>query len=68
MPKMRGITPIRRAILEALCDGLSTPEVGKRVFLSERMVKQHLFEMRSEFGANNRVHLVAMLMRSGKLG
>jgi DNA-binding NarL/FixJ family response regulator len=39
---LAALTPRQREILELVVEGLSNVEIGKRLFLTESTVKQHL--------------------------
>ncbi len=41
-PDLAALTPRQRQILELVVEGLSNVEIGKRLFLTESTVKQHL--------------------------
>jgi DNA-binding NarL/FixJ family response regulator len=43
------LTPRQLTIAEALLDGLSNPEIGKRLGINERTVKAHLEKLYLKF-------------------
>ena len=53
------------AVLKLLADGLDTAEVGRRVFLSERTVKNIIHGMTSRLKLRNRTQAVAYALRLG---
>lgn len=52
-------------ILQLTAEGLTLKEVSKEVGLSPRYVEKILRDLRIEHKANNTVHLVATMIRSG---
>ena len=54
-------------VLKLLADGLDTAEVGRRLFYSERTVKNIVHDVTSRLNLRNRTHAVAYAMRQGLL-
>ncbi len=52
-------------VLMLLADGLDTAEVGRRVFLSERSVKNIIHDVTSRLSLRNRTQAVAYALRHG---
>lgn len=52
-------------VLMLLADGLDTAEVGRRVFLSERSVKNIIHGVTSRLSLRNRTQAVAYALRHG---
>ncbi|MFH1475832.1 MAG: LuxR C-terminal-related transcriptional regulator, partial [Chloroflexota bacterium] len=46
-------------------DGLDTADVGRRLFFSERTVKNVIHDMTSRLDLRNRTHAVAYAIRQG---
>jgi two-component system, NarL family, response regulator LiaR len=60
-----GITPRELEILEALADGLSTREIGERLFVSENTVKTHTSRLYSKLDARRRTQAVVRAKEAG---
>src|SRR3712207_684765 len=56
----------QREILELVVEGLSNAEIGKRLFLSESTIKQHLRSAYKLLGVNNRTEAANLFRRSAK--
>jgi DNA-binding NarL/FixJ family response regulator len=64
---LAALTPRQREIMELVCEGLSNAQIGKRLFLTESTVKQHLYAAYRLLKVRNRVQ-AAKLVRSGSIG
>jgi DNA-binding NarL/FixJ family response regulator len=53
-PDLAALTPRQRQILELVVEGLSNVEIGKRLFLTESTVKQHLHAAYKLLNVQNR--------------
>jgi DNA-binding NarL/FixJ family response regulator len=60
-----GLTEREVAVLTLLADGHDTAEVGRRLFYSERTVKNVVHDVTSRFDLRNRTHAVAFAIREG---
>ena len=56
-----------RQVLEMIAEGLSAPEIGRRLYLSPATVKSHLQSLYDKLGVSDRAAAVAEAMRSGLL-
>ncbi len=61
------LTPREREILKLTADGLSAPDIGKRLYLSPATVKTHLQHLYEKLGVSDRAAAVAEAMRRGLL-
>jgi DNA-binding NarL/FixJ family response regulator len=52
-------------VLKLLADGLDTAEVGRRLFYSERTVKNIVHDVTSRLNLRNRTQAVAYALRQG---
>jgi DNA-binding NarL/FixJ family response regulator len=60
-----GLTERELSFLRLLADGHDTAEVGKRLFYSERTVKNIVHDLTSRLELRNRTHAVAYALRQG---
>jgi DNA-binding NarL/FixJ family response regulator len=52
-------------VLKLLADGLDTAEVGRRLFFSERTIKNTIHGVTSRLNLRNRTQAVAYALRQG---
>jgi predicted ATPase/class 3 adenylate cyclase/DNA-binding CsgD family transcriptional regulator len=57
------LTPTEHRVVELAADGLSNPEIGKRMFISRGTVKVHLSHVYAKIGVRNRSELAALMAR-----
>ncbi len=60
-----GLTEREVAVLSLLAEGHDTAEVGRRLYYSERTVKNIVHDVTSRFDLRNRTHAVAFALREG---
>jgi DNA-binding NarL/FixJ family response regulator len=60
-----GLTDREIAVLTLLADGHDTAEVGRRLYYSDRTVKNIVHDVTSRFDLRNRTHAVAFAIREG---
>jgi DNA-binding NarL/FixJ family response regulator len=60
-----GLTERELAVLRLLADGHDTAEVGRRLFYSERTVKNIVHDVTTRLELRNRTHAVAYALRQG---
>lgn len=60
-----GLTDREIAVLTLLAEGHDTAEVGRRLYYSERTVKNIVHDVTSRFDLRNRTHAVAFAIREG---
>jgi DNA-binding NarL/FixJ family response regulator len=65
-PDLAALTPRQREILELVSEGLSNVEIGKRLFLTESTIKQHLYAAYKLLNVRNRTE-ATKLLRDAKL-
>jgi two-component system nitrate/nitrite response regulator NarL len=61
------LTPRESEVLHMIADGLSAPEIAKRIHLSPTTVKTHLHTLYEKLGVSDRAAAVAEGMRRGLL-
>ena len=61
------LSPREREVLRLIADGLSAPEIGRRIHLSATTVKTHLHSLYEKLGVSDRAAAVAEAMRRGLL-
>ncbi|MEV0248949.1 response regulator transcription factor [Nocardia sp. NPDC050712] len=54
-------------VLHAVADGLSNPEIGKRLTIAEATVKTHLLRIFAKLDVSDRTHAVVVAMDNGLL-
>jgi two-component system nitrate/nitrite response regulator NarL len=54
-------------VLQLISEGLSAPDIGKRIHLSPTTVKSHLHKLYEKLGVSDRAAAVAEAMRRGLL-
>jgi DNA-binding NarL/FixJ family response regulator len=62
---LSGLTEREADVLRLLADGCDTAEVGRRLFYSERTVKNIIHDVTSRLELRNRTHAVAYAIREG---
>jgi len=60
-----GLNDREVAVLSLLAEGHDTAEVGRRLYYSDRTVKNIVHDVTSRFDLNNRTHAVAFAIREG---
>ena len=66
-PERASLTAREREVLALIADGLSAPDIGKRLHLSPATVKGHLHSLYEKLGVAERAAAVAEAMRRGLL-
>jgi two-component system nitrate/nitrite response regulator NarL len=61
------LTPREQEVLKLTADGLSAPDIGRRLYLSPSTVKTHLQHLYEKLGVSDRAAAVATAMRGGLL-
>ncbi len=56
-----------RQVLEMIAEGLSAPEIGRRLYLSPATIKRHLQNLYEKLNVSDRAAAVAEAMRRGLL-
>jgi two-component system, NarL family, response regulator DevR len=59
-PELAGLSPRERDILALIGDGLTNREIGKRLFLSEKTVKNHISRLLAKLGVQRRVQAAVL--------
>ena len=61
------LSPREREVLRLVAQGLSSKAIGRRLFISERTVAQHLTAVFHKLGVNTRAQAVALAVQRGLL-
>jgi DNA-binding NarL/FixJ family response regulator len=61
------LTPREADVLQAVADGLSNPEIGKRLYITEATVKTHLLRIFAKLDVNDRTAAVIGALDRGLL-
>ncbi|MFF9208851.1 MULTISPECIES: response regulator [unclassified Streptomyces] len=59
-PELAGLSPRERDILALIGDGLTNREIGKRMYLSEKTVKNHISRLLAKLGVQRRVQAAVL--------
>ncbi|MFE1299262.1 response regulator [Streptomyces sp. NPDC058731] len=59
-PELAGLSPRERDILALIGDGLTNREIGKRLYLSEKTVKNHISRLLAKLGVKRRVQAAVL--------
>ncbi|WP_225823855.1 response regulator [Streptomyces naphthomycinicus] len=59
-PELAGLSPRERDILALIGDGLTNREIGGRLYLSEKTVKNHISRMLAKLGVQRRVQAAVL--------
>src|SRR5262249_45881347 len=62
-----GLTPRELQVLECVARGLSNPDTGRRLFISEATVKSHLTRVFEKLGVDDRTAAVTIAIARGIL-
>ncbi|MFF3944884.1 response regulator [Streptomyces sp. NPDC001902] len=57
---LAGLTPREREILELIGEGLTNRQIGRRLFLSEKTVKNHISRMLGKLGVERRIQAAVL--------
>lgn len=61
------LTAREAEVLDAVADGLSNGEIGRRLFIGEATVKTHLLRIFAKLDVNDRTRAVVVAMNGGLL-
>ncbi|MFK4869361.1 response regulator [Streptomyces sp. CSMPJR101] len=59
-PELEGLSPRERDILALIGDGLTNREIGKKLYLSEKTVKNHISRLLAKLGVQRRVRAAVL--------
>jgi DNA-binding NarL/FixJ family response regulator len=65
LPGLDDLTPREHDVLLAIAEGLSNPEIARKLFIGDQTVKSHVSEILRKTGHRDRVQLVIAAYRSG---
>jgi DNA-binding CsgD family transcriptional regulator len=57
------LTDTERRVVDLIEQGLTNPEIGRRLFISHRTVETHVSHIFAKLGISSRVHLAAQAAR-----
>lgn len=66
-PVHESLTPREVEVLQAVAQGSTNAEVGRRLFIGEATVKTHLLRAFAKLGVDDRTHAVTVAMERGLL-
>ncbi|HEY6801360.1 MAG TPA: helix-turn-helix transcriptional regulator, partial [Agromyces sp.] len=59
-----GLTPRERQVLELLAEGLTNPQIGRRLYISPKTASVHVSAILAKIGASNRAEAAALFAAS----
>ncbi|MER6288565.1 response regulator transcription factor, partial [Streptomyces sviceus] len=59
-PELASLSPRERDILALIGDGLTNREIGKKLYLSEKTVKNHISRLLAKLGVQRRVQAAVL--------
>jgi DNA-binding NarL/FixJ family response regulator len=59
-PELAGLSPRERDILALIGDGLTNREIGNKLYLSEKTVKNHISRLLAKLGVQRRVQAAVL--------
>ncbi|MFC9080205.1 response regulator [Streptomyces sp. NPDC057062] len=59
-PELAGLSPREREILALIGDGLTNREIGRKLYLSEKTVKNHISRLLAKLGVQRRVQAAVL--------
>ena len=63
-PRVAGLSPREREILQLIGEGLTNRQIGQRLYLSEKTVKNHISRLLAKLGVHRRIQ-AAVIATSG---
>ncbi len=62
-PRLSGLSPREREILALIGEGLTNRQIGERLFLSEKTIKNHISRLLAKLGVERRVQAAVLATR-----
>lgn len=54
-----------RRVVTLVCEGLTNPQIGERLYLSRRTVQSHLYSIFKKLGVKSRTELATLAVKAG---
>ncbi|GKQ37905.1 response regulator transcription factor [Streptomyces sp. A012304] len=67
-PELAGLSPRERDILALIGEGLTNRQIGRRLYLSEKTVKNHISRLLAKLGVQRRVQAAVLASHLGQPG
>lgn len=61
------LTPREQEVLLLVAEGLSDPEIGRKIYVTANTVKSHLKSISLKLDSRSRAHAVAIAIRTGRI-
>lgn len=65
-PRLASLTPTERAVLQHIAEGLTNRQIGERMFLAEKTVKNHVTGLLAKLGMQRRTQAAVFATRLGE--
>lgn len=65
---LSGLSPREREILGLIGAGLTNREIGKRLYLSEKTIKNHISRLLAELGVERRIQAAVLATQASGAG
>jgi DNA-binding NarL/FixJ family response regulator len=62
-PPIESLTPRELEVLHALADGLPSPEICERLFISKNTLRTHVQNIMNKLGAHSKLEAVTVALR-----
>ena len=63
-PRLAGLSERERQILDLIGDGLTNRQIGKRLYLSEKTVKNHISRLLAKLGVERRIQAAVLVAQA----
>ncbi|WP_337061474.1 response regulator transcription factor [Kineococcus sp. G2] len=65
-PRIAALTPTERTVLEHIAEGLTNRQIGERMFLAEKTIKNHVTSLLAKLGMERRTQAAVFASKLGE--